>query len=93
MGFDSCGVFFVYHCQKRPCCGSSTILPVSLRASRAWTWAWWDGLLHLRMMLPQEEESLFAAYLHPPMMLPQEGEVEQVQHEYDSVRVWAGGIL
>lgn len=29
-------------------------------------------------MLPQEEESLFATYLHPPMILPQEG--EQVQH-------------
>jgi GATA-binding protein, other eukaryote len=33
------------------------------------------------MMLPQEEESLFAAYLHPPMILPQEG--EQVQHGYE----------
>jgi len=39
------------------------------------------------MMLSQEEESLFAAYLHPPMMLPQEGEAEQMQHGYDSVRV------
>jgi GATA-binding protein len=37
--------------------------------------------LHPPMMLPQEEESLFAAYLHPPMMLPQEG--EQVQHGYE----------
>lgn len=33
------------------------------------------------MMLPQEEESLFATYLHPPMILPQEG--EQVQHGYE----------
>ncbi|OAX38290.1 hypothetical protein K503DRAFT_170783 [Rhizopogon vinicolor AM-OR11-026] len=37
--------------------------------------------LHPPMMLPQDEESLFAAYLHPPMTLPQEG--EQVQHGYD----------
>ncbi|KAG1869330.1 hypothetical protein DFJ58DRAFT_714092 [Suillus subalutaceus] len=37
--------------------------------------------LHPPMMLPQEEESLFATYLHPPMILPQEG--EQVQHGYE----------
>jgi len=48
--------------------------------------------LHPPVMLPQEEESLFAAYLHPPTMLPQER--EQVQHVYEygqgSIIRWEG---